>query len=386
MKRTTFPLVAALSFSVPALGQDTCPIPNAFTFEPNVLQEPVAADVDDQAIYVLGAAGDLMVRDRHTLAHRASLHLSGSFFGGMDVSNGYAVISTGLGLLIVDVHNPDQPMLVSTVPSPAYGVVIVDHDTAYVGGYRLASFDISDPAAPALLDVEAMPSTVSDMAFIPPAIYAACDEAGLQAIDVSDPTHMIRRQSFNFPPTASSNPMIPPIEQVAVVGDHLLIGYRPTNGSTAAIATLDISRPFVPVLTQTTDLQQRITGFAGDDRYGYVSVLNGGLSVYETSDPDHPTLLYTDLVYTYRSLWALGDLIVAFRNDAFLVWSRHVCFDADCPADLAEPYGHLDFFDVSAFLTAFAGGDLSADFADPVGELNFFDVSAFLSAYAQGCP
>ncbi|MFG0300317.1 MAG: GC-type dockerin domain-anchored protein [Phycisphaerales bacterium JB047] len=54
-------------------------------------------------------------------------------------------------------------------------------------------------------------------------------------------------------------------------------------------------------------------------------------------------------------------------------------------ADIAEPYGELNFFDVSAFLVAFNAGDLSVDFNnDEV--LNFFDVSAFLKAFGTGCP
>ncbi len=62
------------------------------------------------------------------------------------------------------------------------------------------------------------------------------------------------------------------------------------------------------------------------------------------------------------------------------------CLDcvAPCIADLNSD-GSLDFFDVSAFLSAFSAGDLSADFSGD-GQLNFFDVSAFLSAYTAGCP
>jgi len=55
-----------------------------------------------------------------------------------------------------------------------------------------------------------------------------------------------------------------------------------------------------------------------------------------------------------------------------------------CPPDLTND-GSLDFFDVSAFLTAYAANDPVADFnAD--GSFNFFDVSAFLVAYIAGCP
>lgn len=55
-----------------------------------------------------------------------------------------------------------------------------------------------------------------------------------------------------------------------------------------------------------------------------------------------------------------------------------------CPADMNHD-GSLNFFDVSAFLGAFAAGDPAADFTDD-GVFNFFDVSAFLAAFAAGCP
>jgi len=55
-----------------------------------------------------------------------------------------------------------------------------------------------------------------------------------------------------------------------------------------------------------------------------------------------------------------------------------------CPADLNGD-GTLNFFDVSAFLSAFAAHDPVADFSGD-GLFNFFDVSAFLSAFAAGCP
>lgn len=57
---------------------------------------------------------------------------------------------------------------------------------------------------------------------------------------------------------------------------------------------------------------------------------------------------------------------------------------AACAADLTGE-GDLNFFDVSAFLGAFAAMDPIADFTGD-GLFNFFDVSAFLGAFAAGCP
>ncbi|MFI4897470.1 MAG: GC-type dockerin domain-anchored protein [Phycisphaerales bacterium JB059] len=55
-------------------------------------------------------------------------------------------------------------------------------------------------------------------------------------------------------------------------------------------------------------------------------------------------------------------------------------------ADLAEPFGVLDFSDVVAFLGAFDGMQSEADLAEPFGTFDFSDVVAFLGAFAGGCP
>lgn len=55
-----------------------------------------------------------------------------------------------------------------------------------------------------------------------------------------------------------------------------------------------------------------------------------------------------------------------------------------CAADLTGD-GSLNFFDVSAFLTAFLNQDPIADFNND-SDYNFFDVSAFLAAFSAGCP
>ncbi len=55
-------------------------------------------------------------------------------------------------------------------------------------------------------------------------------------------------------------------------------------------------------------------------------------------------------------------------------------------ADLSAAFGVLDFDDVLAFLTAFAGMDPLADLAPAFGVFDFDDVLAFLTAFGAGCP
>ena len=55
-------------------------------------------------------------------------------------------------------------------------------------------------------------------------------------------------------------------------------------------------------------------------------------------------------------------------------------------ADIAMPYGVLDFSDVVAFLSAFGVMDPIADLAPPTGVFDFTDVVTFLGAFGSGCP
>ncbi len=58
----------------------------------------------------------------------------------------------------------------------------------------------------------------------------------------------------------------------------------------------------------------------------------------------------------------------------------------DCAADVAEPFGQLDFNDVTRFLEAFGAGELVADIDLPASSYDFADVVGFLTAFASGCP
>ncbi|MBO6513204.1 MAG: S8 family serine peptidase [Phycisphaerales bacterium] len=65
--------------------------------------------------------------------------------------------------------------------------------------------------------------------------------------------------------------------------------------------------------------------------------------------------------------------------------SRFICEDiALCTPDMNND-DVLDFFDISAFLSAFGSGNPDADFNSD-GQLDFFDVSAFIAAFNAGCP
>lgn len=60
--------------------------------------------------------------------------------------------------------------------------------------------------------------------------------------------------------------------------------------------------------------------------------------------------------------------------------------DPQCSdADVAEPYGQLNFLDVSAYLGLFSAQDPAADLTED-GSFNFLDISEFLNLFGNGCP
>lgn len=76
--------------------------------------------------------------------------------------------------------------------------------------------------------------------------------------------------------------------------------------------------------------------------------------------------------------------VITVSNDARRTYI-HWGFAPPCPVDVTCD-GQLNFFDLARFAQAFAAGDPSADIAEPFGVWNFFDVSAYVGLFNAGCP
>ena len=111
------------------------------------------------------------------------------------------------------------------------------------------------------------------------------------------------------------------------------------------------------------------------------------------ADPNNPGMNFQSYIFQNRlanAYLAARSLDPADGEDFPSASDRDVLAGLVGPmmcsdADFASPFGELNFFDVSAFLSAFNGSDAAADLNDD-GDFNFFDVSLFLSAYSAGCP
>ncbi len=155
-----------------------------------------------------------------------------------------------------------------------------------------------------------------------------------------------------------------------------------------ALSMGDFTLPAVPLTLQGTldanydiflvgagSVSQDLAGqgdFASDIS-GTLTVSNDTITLVSTIPLDGTTPLTDD------SGNQIGTLTVS--GSASIVATAPL---PGCAADLTGD-GVLDFFDVSAFLSAYSAMDPSADF-DGDGSFDFFDVSAFLNAFTAGCP
>lgn len=134
------------------------------------------------------------------------------------------------------------------------------------------------------------------------------------------------------------------------------------------------------------DVGQEYRSIAVDAGFGLVA-LNGSVSVGADGSfayTPNPGFVGEDF-FQYRTSAVVTDAGSAVTSLPATV--RVVVSDASCgAADLAEPFGALNFFDVVEYIALYNAGNPGADLAAPFGTLNFFDVAAYIGVYNAGCP
>lgn len=101
--------------------------------------------------------------------------------------------------------------------------------------------------------------------------------------------------------------------------------------------------------------------------------------------PFHNYMDYSDDIcmnqFTVEQNNRMRCSLLTYRPNLYTIAGSGGCSDAD----LAEPFGVLNFFDVSEFLGAFSENEDSADVNND-GTWDFFDVSSFIDLFRAGCP
>lgn len=184
------------------------------------------------------------------------------------------------------------------------------------------------------------------------------------------------RMDTNGWPNSGMNPAL--IEQGEVAGDpgqhHFFpaiysdkfdnVGLVSARSSASEFASIQVSArmPSDPLGTMSDPIELAIGDAGADGRWGdYFDI---------AIDPVDDS-----------TFWVIG---MYQKNFGWQTWIGSFTIGDGCPADFTGD-GTLDFFDVSAFLTAFNNADAIADLNND-GVFDFFDVSQYLSLYSQGCP
>lgn len=336
------------------------------------------------------------------------------------------------GVKVFDVSSPDAPQLVNTLDFDGDMLVHAHDSILYCSnrsghshsGQGVRVFDVSDPSNPVFL-AEMQPGQDGqgvDIEFANDLVYML-SSGTLYIYDMSNPA---------IPELIGSATGLEGALRLEVDGTRVFAGYL--NGLTI----LDASAPESPVVLNT--LPNSITGSIWSmqvrDDVVYVCTEVDGFRTIDVTDAQNPVVLdpqfwFTgpqinanieldgDVAYVSQSVedfegyieyFGVVDIsdpsnlvrinqavtdsplrrgtIALHSGFAYLAGQELMVHDISnmcaCPADLTGD-GVLDFFDVSAFLAAFNGGEPSADFTGD-GVFNFFDVSGFLGAFNQGCP
>jgi hypothetical protein len=161
---------------------------------------------------------------------------------GVAMSGGYAYLTDGTGLHIIDLADLQHPELAGTVGgNMEMESVIVDGNRAYAtGGWQMLEvFDISDPQHPQ--KIGGLDGRGEDLFLDGNLIYIACgyNDGGMQIVDVSNPSSPILLAGVDTPGEACA---------VTVQGKRAYIA----DGS-RGIQLIDVSDPTAPFILATVN-------------------------------------------------------------------------------------------------------------------------------------
>jgi len=216
--------------------------------------------------------------------------------------NYYALVADqAAGLLTIDLADPMNPVLTSTLDTENALAVITHGNLAYLadGGDGLKIIDLSDPADPLLIGhLDTYSRVASGLALADDLIYLATGLSGLKVIDVSDPAAPFTRGEVATNDRA---------QDVCLNGD---IAYVADN--LGGLQVVDISHPEAPWILDVVEIPGRQQSLLLDGQTLYIGGIITGLRAFDVSTPDLPELVgwlpveAQDLAMTGGHLLAAG--------------------------------------------------------------------------------
>jgi hypothetical protein len=214
---------------------------------------------------------------------------------GVAFSEGIAFLITPIGLASIDVHEPDDPEVLSFLPGGGEAVQVVRgfaFVAARAAGLRIVN--VSDPHQPVLASTLPLPgkALAIELEMGTDLAYVATDEGGLRVIDVGVP---------DLPREVASLELPAGVQQLKLDGEMLFLS------SGDRIIMVDVREPgtLVRLGEYAPPRQARRVRIGGD--YAYVADLDGGLKVFEVADMARPLLVYAETEGTAYDVLVRGN-------------------------------------------------------------------------------
>lgn len=209
-------------------------------------------------------------------------------------------------------------------------------------------------------------------------IYVAIANEGVRAYDSSDPSSLVHLGTIPLEIEDDNS------GEMQAIGDFVFL----PGSNDYGMRVIDFSDPESPMIDTQLSLDETVPHLyeTNGQIYAHLPSLNSfddAFNVYTMGQDGRPE--YVGHLGTLSQVQNItnGAYYGKLQHEFGEVIDLRPCQEA-CAADL-DGNGSLDFFDVSAFLTAFGANEPTGDF-DGSGTWDFFDVSGFLTAFNAGCP
>ena len=218
------------------------------------------------------------------------------------VLNNYAYVGTWYdGLQVIDITNPHNPVIISNIESPGHPVfgVSVSGGYAYIavldGYWNLQVIDISSPSDPVLTGGVSIPGAAYGVAVLGSYAYVAALNSGLQVIDITDPENLDIVGSVYASDGSARG--------VAVSGSYAYVADQ-ENG----LLVIDIIDPENPDIAGSVYTSGAPMGVAVSGDYAYCADFYLGLQISDVSNPVNPILTgWVDTPNYAADVTALGS-------------------------------------------------------------------------------
>jgi hypothetical protein len=270
----------------------------------------------DTIAYVADGQGGLQVVN---ISNPESTFVIGQYLtdrdvGGVALRDTFAYIalgsSTSGGLVILNIADPTNPIFVGQDPSIyAYDVAAPPGDTMYAyvaAGYWFHVEDVyTYPQYPSYARRFTTPGDIRAVSMVDSVAYLACEQMGLQIINLAKPDSIALVGWADTPSNARG---------IFVSGNHAFVADG--RGGLIIIDVTDIENPSIVGQYDTPDYANGV--FVLDEK-AYVADGEGGLQVIDIIDPAEPQLHGSIETSYANGVFARNDTIYIADRDMGLV-------------------------------------------------------------------